>query len=73
MTNLDELRRKALESDEPEDAFFGNVANNVQRVDDGKIFGLNAVERMFLSVGLFLVVSVLSVFLLLITSSIVLP
>lgn len=73
MSDLDSLRRSVLERDEPDDVQFGVIASNTKAVQDDKIFGLDPVERMFLSIGLFLVVSVLSVLLLLITDSIVMP
>lgn|SRR5690606_6253036 len=68
--DLDLLRERLLVEDEPD---FEDAQVLVKNVDDGKIFGLNAVERMFLSIGLFLVVSVLSVLLLLMTDSIAIP
>lgn len=73
MSNLDDLRRSVLERDEPEDQQFGVIASGARPVQDDKIFGLDPVERMFLSVGLFLVVGVFSVLLLLVTDSIVMP
>lgn len=73
MTNLDELRQIVLDKDEPGAGDFGEIAAGTQTVDDGRIFGLNAVERMFLSMGLFMVVTVTSVLLLLVTSSVALP
>ncbi len=73
MSNIEDLRRSLLERDEPDDVDFGVIASGAKPVQDDKIFGLNPVERMFLSIGLFLVVSVFSVLLLLITESIVIP
>ena len=43
-----------------------------EEVPDGKIFGLNAVERMILSIVLFLTVTVLGVALLFVTGTIAL-
>ena len=68
--SIDDLRELALKEDEPE---FSDFNAEAERGRDDKIFGMNAVERMFLSVGLFLVVSVLSFLLLLLTDSIALP
>lgn len=66
---LDLLRETMLAEEGP--SFDGG--DIAVKVDDGKLFGLNAVERMFLSIGLFLVVTVLSVFLLILTDSIAIP
>ncbi len=73
MSDLDELRQMVIDQDEPEWEDLDSVAVKGNEVDDGRIFGLNAVERMFLSIGLFLVVTVFSVLLLLITDSIAIP
>lgn len=73
MSELDELRQMVIDQDEPDWEGLENAAVKGADVDDGRIFGLNAVERMFLSIGLFLVVTVFSVLLLLITDSIAIP
>lgn len=73
MSSLEELRRRALENEEPDDEAFGVIAGDAKPIQDDKIFGLDPVERMFLSMGMFLVVGVFSVLLLLITNSIVVP
>ncbi|MCB9436776.1 MAG: hypothetical protein H6673_07245 [Anaerolineales bacterium] len=73
MSDLEHLRQLALDNEEPSFDDFSSVAVRAQDVDDGKIFGMNAVERMFISVGLFLVVTVFSVMLLLVTDSIAIP
>jgi hypothetical protein len=68
--SLDSLRYKALADDDDPFSGFEDQAVSRREADEGKIFGLNAVERMFLAIGFFLVVTVLSVLLLIITSSI---
>lgn len=73
MSNIEELRKKVLEREEPDAESFGAIQAGTQVVDDGRIFGLNGVERMFLSIGLFLVVTMFSVLLLLMTDSIAVP
>lgn len=73
MNNIEELRKKVLEREEPDLESFGAIDKSTQRVDDDRIFGLNGVERMFLSIGLFLVVSMFSVLLLIATASVALP
>lgn len=65
--SLEDLRRKAIE--EVEDPF----GPGLQEADDELLFGLNALERMFLSMGLFLVVTILSFLLLLMADSIQIP
>ena len=70
MSDLDSLRQSALAADDDPFESWESSAVRRQEVDEGKIFGLNAVERMFLSIGLFFVVAVLSFLLLLLTSSI---
>jgi hypothetical protein len=69
--SLDELRRMAQDADD--DPFEDWEEYSVQRgeVEEELIFGLNPVERMFLAIGLFLVVSILSFLILLVTESIV--
>jgi hypothetical protein len=68
--DIDLLREMVLQREDP----FGEMdITPDSAADDGKIFGLNAVERMFLSIGLFLVITVLSIFLLLMTDSIAIP
>jgi hypothetical protein len=67
--SLEDLRRKAI--DEAEDP-FGPAAVQEEYGED-LLFGLNAVERMFLSIGLFLVVTIFSFLLLLMSDSITLP
>jgi hypothetical protein len=70
---LDDLRKQALDADD--DPFDDGAAVAVARreIVDDKMFGLNPVERMFLSIGLFLVILAISVLMLLITDSIALP
>jgi hypothetical protein len=71
MTNLDDLR-SALSGDEVE-TNFGVQERRTEDVNDGRIFGLTAGERMILSIILFLAISVISIALLLITNTIKLP
>lgn len=72
-SDLSNLRKIAQELEEDDPFELDSAAVGKGQVRDDKIFGLNPVERMFLSIGLFLVVSVLSFMLLLLTDSIVLP
>lgn len=66
MSNLDELR-SAAQDDDP---FESLDAVLVREEDEGKLFGLTAIERMFLSMGLFGIVLVGSFLLLIVTDSI---
>lgn len=66
---LDDLRQVAREEDE-DDFALGSYDDIVEEYDDGKLFGMTAVERMFLSVGLFLITLVFSIILLVVTDSI---
>ena len=62
---LDDLRRAAQsKEDSPGESM------SASRVQDDRLFGMTAVERMFLSIGLFGVVLAVSVMLLLATGSI---
>ncbi|MBO9310104.1 MAG: hypothetical protein J7551_10015 [Chloroflexi bacterium] len=70
--NLDDIRSDLIE----EDLFgsFDDVPSPAsQRVEQKRIFGLTAGERMILSIMLFIAVSAMSVALLLLTSTIVIP
>lgn len=69
---LDELRNLALENLD-EDPYFGEFEKMIAKPQSDLIFGLNPVERMFLSIGLFLVTMVGSIFMLLVTGSIAIP
>ena len=71
MPDLEDLRNSVLEAEFESD--FGVREVDAREVSEGKIFGLAAGERMILSVILFLAVSVLSVALLFITRTIVIP
>lgn len=66
--SLEDLRRKALAQDE-DDPFEGSGLAAGEQAED-LLFGLNAVERMFLSIGLFLVISIFSFLILLLAGSI---
>lgn len=68
MSNMDDLRRLARQQDEDELDKQQVVLSRRQR--DDKLFGMSAVERMFLAIGLFGVSVVVSVVLLLLTESI---
>jgi hypothetical protein len=65
---LDDLRRQALEDE--------RIAQDIDRiaphVADDKIFGMTAAERMFVSIGCFLLTSLAGFFLLLIMDKIAL-
>jgi hypothetical protein len=50
---LNDLRRKALETRQDQD----NYQNLVTDVQSDKLFGMSAVERMFVSIGCFLLTS----------------
>lgn len=67
--SLEELRQKALAADDEDP--FSEYAATAQEKED-LLFGLNSVERMFLSIGLFMVVSIFSFLLLVLTSSVAL-
>lgn len=62
---LDDLRRAAQSK---EGAFTESPVQ--AHAEDDRLFGMTALERMFLSIGLFGVVLVVSVMLLLVTNSI---
>lgn len=66
--DMDALRRAAQSKED----FRGEIeaGPNVGNVDDGKLFGMTAMERMFLSIGLFGVTLVVSVLLLVASGSI---
>ncbi len=51
MTDLEELRRKALEEQEVQKHYDEVLAAEVH---DDTLFGMTAVERMFVSIGCFL-------------------
>lgn len=70
MSDLDELRQLAIEADAPQ---FEGIGDVIAEEEDDKIFGLNAIERMFISVGLFLVIAVVSFLILMLTDSIAVP
>lgn len=65
-----DLRSSMLNSDDFVDP--SEMVSTSSEVNDGRIFGLTAVERMILSIALFLTVTVLGVALLFITGTIVL-
>lgn len=69
--SLDDLRRKALAADDgdPFAEMMGGAAV-AQAPEEDLLFGLNALERMFLAIGLFLVISILSFLVLLLSGSI---
>jgi hypothetical protein len=72
--SLDDLRKRAL-ADSDSDPFAELVGSGgaVAQQEEDLLFGLNAVERMFLSMGLFMTVSVLSFLILLMSGSIEIP
>lgn len=66
---LDDLRQATLDQDdEPIVSHRASVAKE----DNDRLFGMNPIERMFLSIGLFFLTLVGSVLLLLVTESIAL-
>ncbi|HML22663.1 MAG TPA: hypothetical protein PKD09_13505 [Aggregatilinea sp.] len=68
--NLDELRRRALEEEEVVESYEVYAAPGQA---PERIFGMTAAERMFVSIGCFLVVSLSGFLLLLILDKIALP
>lgn len=68
--NLDELRRRALEEEEVIESYevFAAPGEGPER-----IFGMTAAERMFVSIGCFLVVTLAGFMLLLVMDKIALP
>jgi hypothetical protein len=68
MSDLSDLRQVAREQDE--DFRIGHETVLARHVDDGKLFGMTAVERMFVAAALFGVTVVISLMLLLVTESI---
>jgi hypothetical protein len=62
-SDMDELRQSALEEEEVIDAYENYL---VREVHSDKMFGMTAVERMFVSIGCFLLSSVGGFFLLLV-------
>ena len=66
----DQALRRSLLVEEGQD--FERLTVRREEVSEGRIFGLNAVERMILSIILFLAVLVLGIALLLATGTIVL-
>ncbi len=66
--DLEDLRRSALEEEVPVDAYEDYL---VREVHSDKIFGMTPVERMFLSIGCFVLTSLAGFFLLLIMDKIV--
>ncbi len=71
MSNIDDLRRAVNQDDFETD--FGVREVNRAEVNEGRIFGLAAGERMILSIILFLAVTVLGVAMLFATGTVVLP
>ena len=66
----DQLLRRSLLTEEAQD--FERLTVRRDEVSEGRIFGLNAVERMILSIILFLAVVVIGIAILLATKTIVL-
>ncbi len=66
MSDLNELRQVARELDN-DPAIRVDIP---EQVDDGRLFGMTAIERMFLSVGMFFITLFFSLVLLLATNSI---
>ncbi|PJF36533.1 MAG: hypothetical protein CUN49_05010 [Candidatus Thermofonsia Clade 1 bacterium] len=70
--NIDDIRGRLMEDDLFE-SFDDVPGPAVQRVEQKRIFGLTAGERMILSIIFFIAVSVLSIALLLVTNTIAIP
>ena len=66
--DLQSLRQELLESDQP----IGQFEELITESADDRIFGMTAVERMFVSIGCFLVTSLAGFVLLLLLGKIVL-
>ncbi len=71
MSDINDLRTSINDSEFESDFGVREVAAN--EVNEGRIFGLGAGERMILSVILFMAVTVLGIALLFVTGTIVLP
>jgi hypothetical protein len=69
MSNVDDLRNSVMDDEFETD--FGVREVRANEVNEGRIFGLSAGERMILSIILFLAVTVLGVALLFATGTIV--
>jgi hypothetical protein len=67
---VEDLRRRALEEEEVADDYRNYLAQGVR---SDKVFGMTAVERMFVSIGCFLVTSLAGFVLLLAIDKIALP
>ena len=65
--DLDSLRRSALEEDVKVDAYESYLAGEVH---SDKMFGMTAAERMFVSIGCFMLTSLGGFFLLLLLDKI---
>ncbi len=70
MSNIDDLRQSV--SEDEYETKFGVKEVKAEEVNEGRIFGLTAGERMILSIILFLAVTVLGVALLFATGTVVL-
>jgi|GEM_PF-945371 len=68
--SLDDLRQAAIDQDDPIVSSSNFDDPVIIEDDDDRLFGMNAIERMFLSIGLFGIVLILSFLLLLVTDSI---
>lgn len=68
--DLSDLRQAALDQEYDVRTSYDSA---VVRVEEDKLFGMTAVERMFLSIGVFGLVLVVSMILLIVTDSIQLP
>jgi hypothetical protein len=68
--NMDDLRRQALEEEEIAESYEKYM---VRGVHSDKLFGMTAIERMFVSIGCFLVTSLAGFLVLLLSEKIALP
>jgi hypothetical protein len=69
-SDMEELRRRALEQEEVVEGYESSMVRNVR---SDKLFGMTAVERMFVSIGCFLVTSLAGFLVLLVMGKIALP
>ena len=62
---LDDLRQAAREQDDD-----GGYESALSSLDDDRLFGMTALERMFVSIGIFGITVIVSMILLIVTESI---
>lgn len=67
--DLDELRRDAMDDNESNEG-YDTLLDSVEQVGSDRMFGMTAAERMFVSIGCFLMTSLGGFLLLLLTDKI---